>query len=257
MFAEMYAHIVASREMDDNEAPKWDYDPFDADLKDKTRQDAANTLEGSRRADRMTLPTPLLGTGAQFDHESTECMNLGSTPLDTHDRRIPELDHMTHEDQTRQQLQTPGSLMQSSQEDRLTPERSVSNYFSVGQHNSRHYLLSSVSLTSVGKSHLQASTPIAKTTPTSLLNTGPHSSLLSRTTSAATASSLDGSGFCPKCGYKVSAAEKPENRNKNVRRHMRERHGQSGTCTECGQTFSRPSNMKRHITDIHKGHLND
>lgn len=95
-------------------------------------------------------------------------------------------------------------------------------------------------------------TPFAWTTPTSLPNTGPQSSLLGHMTSAGTVSSLDGSGVCPECSNKVSAAKKDEDRNKNVRRHIRERHGQSVKCPQCGQTFSRPSNMKRHITNTHE-----
>ena len=251
MLAEMYAHIVASRGMDDNDAPKWDYDPFDGDLMDSTMKDAPDMLEESCGADRITLPTPLLGTGAQFDDKATDYMNPVSAPFDPHDRRIPELDHMTYEDQKRQQFQTPGRLMQSSQEDRLTPETSVSNYFPLGQHGPRHYFSSPTPYTSIEQSHSPASTPFARSTPISPPNTGPQSSFLSHTTSAGTVSSLDGSGVCPKCGHKVSAAEKAENRNKNVGRHIRERHGQSVKCPQCGQNFTRPSNMKRHITEIH------
>ena len=81
MLAEMYAHIVSSRDIDDNEAPKWDCDPYDADLEDETRQDAGKTLVKSCDVDRNTLPNPFLGTGAQFDDKSTDFMNPVSAPF--------------------------------------------------------------------------------------------------------------------------------------------------------------------------------
>ena len=247
------ANIITSRQMNDEEAPKWNYDPFDADLKDETRQDAENRLEESFGADQITLPNPFFAMGAQFDDESTDCMSPVPASFNLHGHSIPEPDHMTYEDQTRQQFQTPGSFIQLSPEDRLTPETLASSYFRLGQQDPRHYFSSSTPCTSIEQSLSPASTPIAGTTPTSLPNTGPQSSLLSHTTSAATATSLDGSGVCPQCGYKVSAAAKLEDRNKNVRRHERERHGPPVKCPECGLTFPRPSNMKRHITIVHEG----
>ena len=242
MLAEMYAiaHIIPSRGMDDNETPEWHYDFFEQDLQNETRQDAENTLEESCGADQITLSNPFFAMGAQFDNASTD--------------RIPELEPMTYEDLTRQQFQTPGSFMQSSQEDLLRPETLTSSYFSLGEHDPRHYFSSPIPYTSIEQFHSPASTPITRTRPTSLSNMGPQSSLLSHTTSAATAGSLDGSGVCPECGYKVSTAEKAKHRNDNVRRHIRERHRQSVKCPQCGQNFTRPSNMDRHITIVHKGH---
>ena len=240
---------IASRGMDDNEAPTWDYDPIDEDLKDETRQDAANTLEESCGADQSTLPSPFFGMGAHFDDEFDD----ESTDL------LSELDHMTNEDQTRQHFQRPGSFMQSSNEALLRPETSASNYFLPGQHGPRHYSSSPIPYTSIEQSHSPASTSIARTAPTSLLTTGPQSSLLSHTTSAATTSSLDGSGVCPQCGYKVSTAEKPKDRNNNVNRHMREQHrqGQSVKCPEGDHTSQRSSNEGRHIRLVHQRHSND
>ena len=254
MLAKTYAiaHIIASRGVNDNEAPKWDYDPIGGILQEEAGQEAANTLEECFGANRIPLATSLLGTGAQFDEESTDSMNPVSAAFDPRDPRIPEFDHITHEDQECQQFQTPGGLMLSSQEDRLTPEILVSNYFPPGQHDSRHYSSSPNPYTSIGQSLTPVATPFASTTPTSLPNTGPQSSPLSHMTSAGTVSSLDGSGVCPECGYKVSVAKEDEDRNKNVRRHMREKHGQSVKCPQCGQNFSRPSNMKRHITNTHE-----
>ena len=53
---------------------------------------------------------------------------------------------MAYEDQEFQQFQTPGGLTQSSQGETLAPETLVSNYFSLGQHDPRHYLSSALSL---------------------------------------------------------------------------------------------------------------
>ena len=240
MLAKTYAiaHIIASRGVNDDEAPEWDWDPIGSVLQEETGQEAANTSEECFGAPLVTF---LLGTGAQYDEEST-----------ARDRRIPELDHMTHEDQEGQQFQTPGGLMQSSQEDRLTLETLGPDYFPPGQDDPRHYFSSPIPSTSVGQSLTPVTTPFASTTPTSLPNTGPQTSPLSHMTSAGTVSSLDGSGVCPECGYKVSVAKEDEDRNKNVRRHLREKHGQSVKCPQCGQNFSRPSNMKRHITNTHE-----
>ncbi len=253
------AHIIMSRHMNDNGALEWSHDPFDADLNDETQQDAENTLEESCGADRITLSNDLLKTGAQFDNESTDFTNPVFTPFDPHGHRIPELDHMTYEDRTRQRFQTPGSSMRLPQEDRLMPETSASNYFPPGQHDSRFYFLLPMSYTSIEQSHSPASIriPIARTTPTSLPNTGPQSPLLSSATSVTTASSRDGSGVCPECGDKVSNAAKLVDRNKNVNRHMRERHGQPVNCPECDQTFPRPSNMQRHFNNTHRGRSED
>ena len=245
------ANIITSRHMNDNAAPAWNHDPFDEDLKDDIRTE--NTSEKSYGADQATLLNSFSGIGAQFDKISTSYMNSASTPLSPHYHRMLELDHMSYEDQTGQRFQTPGRFTQSSQGDRLTPITSASTHFLLGQHDPRHYFSFATPNTCIGQSHSLASTPIARTTPTSLLNTGLKSSLLSHTISAATTGSLDGSGVCPTCGSKVSAAEKAVNRNKNVRRHIRERHGQNPVeCPECPQTFPRRSNMMRHVNEIHK-----
>ena len=158
---------------------------------------------------------------------------------------------MTYEDQELQQYQTPEGLMQPSQEDLLAAQPLVSLHFPLRQHDPRHNSSSSIPNTSIGQSLSSVSTPFAWTMPTSLPSTGPRSSLPSHTTTTGTGSSLDGSGVCPECGHKVSVAKKEEDRNKNVRRHMREQHGQSVKCPQCGKDFSRPSNMRRHITDTH------
>ena len=232
------AHIIASRGVNDDEAPRWDYDPISGILQEQAGQEDANILEECFGA---PLVTSLLGTGAQYDKEST-----------ARDHRIPELDHMTHEDQECQQFQTPGGLMLSSQEDRLTPETLGSDYVPPGQDDPRQYYSSPLPSTSIGQSLTPVTTPFALTTPTSLPNTGPQSFSLSPMTSAGTVSSFDGSGVCPECSYKVSVAKEDGDRNKNVRRHMREKHGQSVKCPQCGRNFSRPSNMKRHITNTHE-----
>ena len=238
MLAKTYAiaHIITSRGVNDDEAPEWD--PISGILQEGTGQEAANILEECFGA---PLVTSLLGTGAQYHEEST-----------ARDRHIPELDHMTHEDQECQQFQTPGGLMLSSQEDRLTPETLGSDYFPPGQDDPRHYFSSPIPSTSIGQTLTPVTTTFASTTPTSLPNTGPQSSSLSHVTSARTSSSLDGSGVCPQCGCKVSAAKKAKYRNNNVRRHIRERHRQSVKCPQCGRNFTRLSNTERHITETHE-----
>ena len=77
MLAKTYAiaYIIASRGMNDEEPPKYYYDPIGGNLQEGTRQEAVKTFEGSFGADRIPLSTPLLGTGAQFDYESTGSMN--------------------------------------------------------------------------------------------------------------------------------------------------------------------------------------
>ena len=196
--------------------------------------------------------------GAQFDRIPTSYMNSASTPPNPHYHRMLELDHMSDEDQMGQRFQTPGRFTQSSQGDHLTPIISASTHFLLGKDDARHYFLLAAPNTSIGQSHSLASTPIARTTPTSLLNTGPKNSLLGQTTSAATTVSLDGSGVCPTCGSKISAAKTAENRNKNVNRHMRERHGPKRVeCPECSQSFPRRNNMMRHVNEVHKRRSKD
>ena len=253
MLAKTYAiaHIIASRGVNDDEAPKWDYDPIGGDLQEETGQEAADTWEDCFGVERIPLSTPLFGAGAQFYHESTNSMSPVSAGFAPHDPHIPELDHMASQAQERQQFQIPRGPMQSSQEDRLTPETSALNYFPLGQHDPRLYLSSPIPYTSVGESLSPVSTPFAWTAPTFPPNTGTQSSLLSHVTSAGTSGSLDSSGVCPDCGYKVSTAKEARVRNNSVRRHIRERHGQSVICPQCGQNFTRPSNMERHITEVH------
>ena len=253
MLAKTYAiaHIIASRGMNDDEPPKCDHDPIGAELQEGTRQEVANTFERHFGAERIPLTTSLLGTGAQFDYESTGSRDPVSALIDPYNRRIPELDHMRYEDQQCHQFQTPGGLMQSSQEDFLAAQTLLSISFPLRQHHSTQNSSSPMPNTSIGQCLSPVSTPFASATPTSQPNNGPQDSLPSQTTTIGTGSSLDGSGVCPECGHKVSVAKKEENRNNNVRRHMREHHGQSVKCPQCGKDFSRQSNMRRHITDTH------
>ena len=151
---------------------------------------------------------------------------------------------MTNEDQQCQQFQAPGGLMQPAQEDLLAAQTLVSLHFPLRQHDPRNHYSSALSYTSVA-------VPFASAMATSQPNNGPQGSLPSQTTTTGTVSSLDGSGVCPECSRKVSVAKKEEDRNKSVRSHMREQHGQTVKCPQCGKDFSRPSNMRRHITDTH------
>ena len=219
------AHIIASRGMNDDEPPKCDHDPVGGELQEGTRQEAANTFEGHSGAERIPLTTSLLGTGAQFDYESTGSRDPVSALIDPHNRRIPELDHMRYEDQQCQQLQTLGSLMQSSQEDLLAAQTLLSITFPLRKHHSTQDSSSPMPNTSIEQPLLPVSTHFASATPTCQPNNGPQGSLPSQTTTIGTGSSLDGSGVCPDCGCKVSVAKKEENRNNNVRRHMREHYG--------------------------------
>ena len=250
------ANIITSRDVNDNADLEWKHDYFDEYLKDNTRTE--NTSEKSYGADQTTLPNSFSGMGAQFDKIPTSDMNSASTPPNPHYHRMLELDPVSDEDQTSQRFQTPERFTQSSQGDRLTPITSASTHFLLGHDDPRHYFSLTTPSTSIGQSHSLVSTPIAQTTPTSLLSTSLKSSLPGNTTSAATTGSPDSSGVCPICSDKVSAAKNAKDRKKNVNRHMRETHrGKRVECPECAQTFRRPSNMMRHVKDIHKRRSGD
>ena len=250
------ANIITSRHVNDNAAPEWNHDYFDEYLKDDTRTE--NTSEKSYGADQTTLLNSFSGMGAQFDETPTTYMNSASTPPNPHYHGMPELDHISGEDQTGQRFQTPGRFTHSSRGDHLTPITPASTHLLLGQDNPRHYFSFATPNTSIGQSHSLVSTPITRTTPTSLLNTDLESSLPGHTTSAATTGSLDGSGVCPTCGSKVSAAKTAEYRNKNVNRHMREKHKQKRVeCPECPQSFPRRHNMTRHVNEVHKRRSED